>query len=424
MLSLNENIHQWIEPVVFQLKILPRARFRKRQAIKRIQNNGHASVVFIVSSLPMWRAQAIYDLLQSDSRFSPHIALYPFPTFSAAQKEEAMSGLQSYFKGKAIPFEDLSQESNPGQALKNRLSPDIVFFPQPYNYLFGNDLDSQHFTNSLNCYIPYSIRTSTGSKVYQTYLNETAWRLFYPSQLHYQEAKRILYNNGKNIRITGDPIIDLFQAPENTQVWKTQDKSKKRIIWAPHFSIIDNGIMHRDSFTWLSECMQEIAEQNKESIQIAFKPHPRLKSELYALPNWGKERTDIYYRFWQEGENTQLEIGGYVDLFKESDAMIHDCGSFSVEYLLTGKPVMFMTQDITKSIEGQNELGQQALLSHYHGHSKEDIIAFINNTVINRNDPMKEARKAFYDNYLRPPGEKSVAENIYQEILSGLSFTR
>ena len=420
---LNEKIHQWLEPAVFRFKILPRAKTRKNQVIKRIQEKGHASVVFIVSSLPMWRFQTVFDLLHGDSRFSTHIALYPFPTFSDAQKEDAMSNLRSYFQGKSIPFEDLSHESTPGLVLKNRLSPDIVFFPQPYNFLFDNDLDNQYFSDSLNCYIPYSIRTSTGNKVYRSFLNETAWRLFYPSKLHYQEAKNILYNRGKNIRITGDPIIDLFQAPENAQVWKAQDKPKRRIIWAPHFSIIDNGIMHRDSFTWLSECMLEIAEQNKESIQIAFKPHPRLKSELYALPNWGKGKTDMYYLFWQEGSNTQLETGAYVDLFKESDAMIHDCGSFSVEYLLTGKPVMFMTQDISKSIEGQNELGKQALLSHYHGRSKEDVIAFIHDTVINGNDPMRKKREAFYEKYLRPPGGKSVSDNIYQEILSGLGFT-
>lgn len=420
MSVLNERIHQRIEPAVYRLKIIPRAKARQRQAIKRIQDKGHVSVVFIVSSLSMWRYQSVYDLFQKDTRFSAHIALYPFASFSDSQKEEAMSSLRSYFEGKNIPFEDLSLESSPGQVLKERLSPDIVFYPQPYNYLFGNDLDNQFFEDSLICYIPYCIWTSP--LFYRTYLEETAWRLFYPTQWQYQEAKRNQYNNGRNVRITGDPIVDLFQAPESEQIWKVQERSKKKIIWAPHFAITDNGIMHRNSFTWLSECMQEIAVLYKESIQIAFKPHPRLKSELDSHPSWGKEKADRYYRFWQEGDNTQLETGAYIDLFKGSDAMIHDSGSFAVEYLLTGKPVMFTTHDLQKNLQREGELGKQALLSHYHGYTKEDILAFINNTVINGDDPMQEARKEFYERHLRPLGEHSVAENIYQEILIGLGF--
>ena len=419
---LNENLRQRIEPAVYRFKIIPQAKARQRQVIKRIQDQGHASVVFIVSSLPMWRFQAIYDLLQKDARFSPHIALYPFTTFSDAQREESISSLRTYFQGKGIPYEDLSQESSPGQVLKDRLSPDIVFYPQPYNYLYFNDLDSPFFNDSLNCYIPYAIWTPAGFN--RSYLKETAWRLFYPAQMHYLEAKKHQYNHGANVRITGDPIIDFFQASGSKQVWKKQDKPKKKIIWAPHFSFIDNGIMYRDSFTWLSECMQEVAVQYKDSVQFAFKPHPRLKSEVDSHPQRGKERADQYYQFWRDGENTQLETGPYIDLFKESDAMIHDCGSFSVEYLLLGKPVMFMTQDLKKSLARQNELGQQALLSHYPGHSKEDIEAFINNTVMNGDDPMQEVRKSFYDKYLRPPGERSVAENIYHEILIGLGFER
>lgn len=422
MSSLEETIRQRIEPAQYRFLIIPRARAIHRRVIRRIRENGKASVVFLVSSLPMWRFQSVYDLLESDERFSLQIAIYPFPTFSSLQKEEAMSSLRAYFKERGIAVTDLSYESSPGQALRAQLSPDILFFPQTYNYLYGNDLDIRHFTDSLNCYIPYSIRTSTGKGAYRSFFNDTAWRLFYPSELHYREAKSFLYNKGTNIRITGDPIIDLIRTSPEKQVWKPQDRVKKRVIWAPHFSIIDNGIMHRDSFTWLSECMKEIASQYQDSIQIAFKPHPRLKSELYALSGWGQEKTDSYYRFWEENANTQLETGPYLDLFKESDAMIHDCGSFSVEYLLTGKPVLFTTQDVQKSIADQNELGQQAILAHYLGATRDDIQAFIEQNVLGEEDPKRDARNAIYNNYLRLPGERSAADNIYKEIITGIGF--
>ena len=47
---------------------------------------------------------------------------------------------------------------------------------------------------------------------------------------------------------------------------------------------------------------------------------------------------------WESLSNAQLETGKYVDLFMTSDAMIHDCGSFTIEYHYTLKPVMYLVK--------------------------------------------------------------------------------
>ena len=103
--------------------------------------------------------------------------------------------------------------------------------------------------------------------------------------------------------------------------------------------------------------------------------------------------------------------------------MIHDCGSFSVEYLFTRKPVLFTTQDLAAVTKNQNDIGREAVFSHYQGATKEDICSFVEDVVLGGSDPMKAQREAYYDKYLRPPGGRSVAENIYREILTGLKFT-
>jgi CDP-glycerol glycerophosphotransferase (TagB/SpsB family) len=100
----------------------------------------------------------------------------------------------------------------------------------------------------------------------------------------------------------------------------------------------------------MAELMLELAQAYKDRIQIAFKPHPSLITQLYQHPDWGKERADDYYARWQQMENTQLETGGYVDLFMTSDAMIHDSGSFVVEYLYANRPVMFVSINLQSII--------------------------------------------------------------------------
>ena len=414
---------QRIERCQYRWLLLPQALLRQRRTVRAIRRRGHVRVVFLVSSLPMWRCQPLCDRLAADGRFDVSVALYPFPSYSREQQDACMKELSEYFAGKDVPFVDLSAEERPGEALKWRLDPDILFYQQPYNYLYGKDLDSPAFPDCLVCYVPYSIRTSSGTWVYRTRLNETAWRLFYPSPILRDEAASILYNKGRNIRVTGDPQMDCFSFPPQKDPWKPL-AGTKRVIWAPHFSIVDEGLMHRDSFTWLSECMLRFAAQYRDRIQFVFKPHPRLLSELCAHPDWGKEKAGAYYKAWAEGPNTQLVTGEYLDLFKTSDAMIHDSGSFSVEYPFTGKPVLFTTRDLDRSLTGQNELGCAAIRAHYPGRSEADIAAFLDDVVLGGKDPMKAERAAFVDKYLRASGRHSAAEAIYQAILDGLQLER
>ena len=416
------RIRRITEPAYYKLFLIPRAANLHRKRVRKIRRKARAKVVFVVSSLPMWRFQNLYDLIRKDSRFQIELAIYPFPSFSPAQRDTAVLELRNYFSSRGMPFVDLSGEASPGRVLREKANPDIIFYPQPYNNLFGNDLDCRYFEDCLISYIPYAMLTAKESWAYRTHLNNIAWRLFYPWQARKAEAEAVLYNRGKNIRITGEVMSDIFAASAENAVWKKQESDKKRIIWAPHFTIYDSTMLHRDSFTWLSKVMWDVAEKYRDAIQFAFKPHPRLLSELHRHPDWGQDKADSYYRQWAEGTNTQLETGSYIDLFKGSDAMIHDCGSFSVEYHFTGKPVLFTARDLKAAVANQNELGRGGILAHYQGSSEADIINFIEDVVLDGKDPMEEERLAFREQFLRPPGGRSVAQNIYNEILSGIGW--
>lgn len=416
-----ENLIRKItEPYYYRFFLIPQAKRRQKKRINVIQKKGRASIVFLVSSLPMWRFQSLFDRLSIDKRFDCHIAIFPFPTFSPTQQETALQQLRAFFQDRSIPLLDLSSYPSPGQTLRKDLDPDIIFYPQPYNKLYGNDLDNSFFLDKLLCYIPYAMLTANEPWAYKCHLNNVAWRLFFPSDASKEEAKAVLYNRGKNIHVVGEPMADLFRQPIIQNVWKPQEKQKKRVIWAPHFSLPTDGFLHRDSFSWLSSFMLNVAKHYQDQIQFAFKPHPRLLSVLYDMPDWGKDKADEYYDLWANGANTQLNTGNYVDLFKESDAMVHDSSSFTVEYHFTGKPVLFMTTDLHAVTSILNDFGKEAVMAHYQGTCPEDITSFLEDVVIGGNDPMKEKRSCFYQKYLSPPGSNSFSENIYQELVSSL----
>lgn len=68
------------------------------------------------------------------------------------------------------------------------------------------------------------------------------------------------------------------------------DKSRKRIIWAPHFSISDGGCLNYSTFLSIAEELLEFIKNTQLPVQMAFKPHPLLKSQLYNYSSWGKEK--------------------------------------------------------------------------------------------------------------------------------------
>ena len=420
MMSFKEHIYL----LYFKYLYLNQLSWKRKSLIQALQKRGKANVLFFVSNVAMWRAQKVFDLLNRDEHFSVSVFLYPFSSFEKEQRLQAIHTLRDYFSERQLPFYDGTQIEDPAAFIKKEIRPDIVFYPQQYMNLYGNGLDSELYDDLLLCYIPYALIVFDQGWLYNQRYNNVAWRLYFPSQLHKDNAEHLAINKGRNVRLVGEASADAYLDEDHSNPWKERQSRKKRIIWAPHFSIGKDGLLHRGSFLDLHALMLKLATQYAEHIQIAFKPHPRLLTELYNHPDWGKEKADAYYRKWAEMPNTQLETGEYIDLFMNSDAMIHDCGSFTAEYLYTLRPVMFYTHD-RKAVEKQlNELGMAALDAHYIGGSADDIESFIKDVVIGENDPKVSARKAVYDKYLLPPNGRSTAENIYHDLLSSLGFEK
>ena len=164
--------------------------------------------------------------------------------------------------------------------------------------------------------------------------------------------------------------------------------------------------------------MLNLAKEYEDDIQIAFKPHPVLKFKLINI--WGKEKTEEYYSKWETMSNTQLEQGYYLDLFQTSDALIHDCASFTAEYLYTKKPVLFMLRD-PQVLSHWNSFGKKCYEMHYHAESFEQIRDFIKQVVINGEDKMYDERMEFYNTYLYPKDGILPSQKIMNYLTEELS---
>lgn len=409
-----------IRAIFYKLYVCPKADYTHRIFLNNIRERGEAKVVFIASTLPMWRYQGVLELLKNDNRFKTYVVLCPFSIFSQDQKKESIDDLRSFFDSRNILYYDSTEWTSNQFDLRKWLDPDILFYTQPYLNVYNNLLDWKHYQDKLICYTPYGVGAIAEKWALNGLFHNIAWKLYYETEVYKQDAIRITYNHGRNVVVTGNANADEFLKKDHLDVWRQHTQKKKRIIWAPHFSIVDNLWLHRGSFLFLWDVMLSIAKEYSDSLLFAFKPHPRLKSMLYQLPEWGKERTDNYYNEWAIMSNTQLVETGFVDLFMTSDAMIHDCGSFTVEYHYSQNPVLFTTESVDEIRQQLNELGRAALDAHYIGQNVEDIRHFLNDVVLNGNDPLKSIRGNFFNKYLLPPNGKTVAENMYCDIVESI----
>lgn len=164
------------------------------------------------------------------------------------------------------------------------------------------------------------------------------------------------------------------------------------------------------------EFMLKLAIKYNNLIQIAFKPHPILRPKLSDNRVWGKKKTDYYYNKWDKLENGQIHEGSYVDLFLTTDALIHDSGSFMIEFLYTGKPLLHTNRD-THIKDRLNSFGELAFDCHYHALNEEDIVVFINNLLYSI-DPMRINRQDFFNKFLIPPNQQSASQNIVDDLIT------
>jgi CDP-glycerol glycerophosphotransferase (TagB/SpsB family) len=283
--------------------------------------------------------------------------------------------------------------------IKKLCSPDVVFFTKPYKDTLPA-YHIYHYTDVLTLYVPYGINCMRlYHNNYELPFQSLLWKFLVETDFQKHYAEQYEHSKGDNVEVVGTLVMEKLMQEEYMakDVWKKQEKKKKRIIWAPHHTV--DYLFNFSNFLNYCEDMLRLAEKYKEEVQFAFKPHPVLKFKLINI--WGKEKTDAYYKHWEQLYNGQIEQGDYIDLFKTSDAMIHDCGSFTVEYLYTQKPVLFQIRD-EKVKDEFNSFGQLCFEKHYHAYSIEETEAFIRDVVIADNDPKKEDREQFYKDYLYP----------------------
>lgn len=372
-------------------------RYFQAKALRKIKKKESFRCVFLALFDSVWKCDSLYREMLKDVRFAPIIVICPVVNYGHDNMIQRMRDCRSFFDKKGYNY-IVSYNENTGEYLdiKKELKPDIVFYTNPYRGLIDNKYYIDNFKDVLTCYIPYFYASGNNPAFYDLPFHHYVWKYFCENESLKKEFEQTERKKLANIVPVGFCPFDEFEEKK-----VTRDSRIKKVIWAPHHMLeASGGVVVRNSFLRYYDSFFKLADKFQGKVEFVFRPHPLLKNKLYAHPDWGKARTDSYYSKWKAHNYCSLdEHTNYIELFYNTDAMIHDCGSFTTEYLYVNKPALFSD----RSFFGPNEYWKSAIDAvdcYYRADSEAEIETFITDVVLNGNDYLFNKRLAYKEKYL------------------------
>lgn len=405
-------------------RLFKRMQVKHAELLQQLEGKKKIKVVFLAIHKSVWKVDPVFKKMLEDPFFEPTILICPYTNYGDERMWQDMEEAYEYFEGKGYPVLSSYNKEQERWLTLDEIRPDIVFFTNPHN-LTRKEYYKDAYLNYLSCYVPYFFMATKHdgdesiqlSRVFFTSL----WKIFWAHDHTGEQYKKVSVCKGRNSCVTGYPAVEnllIRECSTKSNPWKEQITQKKKIIFSPHHTI-ENDINSLSTFIFLGESVKALASANKDKVQWSFKPHPILKSKLYEHPDWGVDRTNEYYNFWKESDFTQLDEGEYDSLFKTSDAIIHDCSSFIIEYAFTGKPCLYLVNH--NNLKGLlNEFGEGVMQIYQQARSQQEVKYFVE-SVINESIGSDIINRSYFNIYLEKYyKDKLPSERIIEDIKKSL----
>ena len=387
---------------------LPRIRARSAEHVAscaaKLARGEKISVAFLVCDASMFSGESVYQKMKEDPRFTCSIVVAPRVTRGEAFLRETLAKTMKTLGaryGEAVQalYDPDTHEAKP-------LDADLVFS----TILYEDQTLPAYTTEKLSeralvaiLYYGYGGLFISNEQKTPFLPNVVfAWRYFVSN-----EATRAM-NAAKN-PLLDNMVVAGYCKMDRIEVEKVKceklnasaagagtDSRRKKVIICPHHTIdkaadglaLSTFLTHADLFLKLPEMFPEI--------DFVFRPHPLLFPRLATAKWWGEAKTEAYRAKMCAFANVEFQQGGdYFASFVDSDAMIHDCGSFLAEYFYTGHPQCYLL-DSEKTVAEQFLPFSRTLLDFAHkAFTGDEIVAFIREVVLKGNDPDKATRDAF-----------------------------
>lgn len=388
----------WLLQLKRRITYLPYLRIQKgyKAKLERISQKARAEgkikVAFILVFNSVFPTRPVFEAMLNSERFDPYIIIAPNVSrghrYQMQVYNEALSALTQQYPGRVIG--GYREQFDEYYELKDEYP--IVFFCNPYPKLVNRVHALDYFLDKdvLTIYSNYGFAAlKFWDEVLSSDFYNKVWLTCIETETNLKYLKKHQQISGMNGAVTG------YLKMDKMGLYTPQKKERKLVIVSPHHTVWGWSTLDIGNFLKYCDYFKELPARYPQ-VDFVFRPHPLLFSNLIAHKLWTQEQIDRYIAEMEGHPNAKYDKSGdYMELFANSDAMIHDCGSFIGEYLYTEKPCCYMLKNEAQARDGLVPLGQKCMENYYKAYSADDITKFIDDVVLGGHDPLKQQREHF-----------------------------
>lgn len=317
--------------------------------------------------------EELFSRMQKSEKWDPKIVIIPDVFRGEEHKREAYEHTKEFFEkkyGEDIIIDGWNSCTNEFYDLVDNF--DMVYFANPYDTMVHkyHSIEYASTKNVLPFYVSYGydICTATTQGRFKNIALNVVWKCFTDTTLSYADFKKYMINKGRNVSLVGYSKMDSLN---NCTLKK---HSRKKILISPHHTIKMKELPLSNFLTYYKLILE--LPKMFANIDFVFRPHPLLFTNLVNQAGWTSKDVNDYLEALEESGVEYSYGGDYFELFSDCDAIINDCGSYTVEWLYTGKPGCFVYNPSLKP-ELLTNLMNQCIEQYTIARSETDIINFI-----------------------------------------------
>ena len=378
--------------------------------------DGSIRIAFFFQSASIWPSwESVWKACTEHSRVRPILVLatFGYPDRELAQFDEARSMLID----RGIDFVT-------AEAFRlDEFQPHVVFVQTPYTDSLPShlQLEAISLSGARLAYIPYGLEIGGGgfNLKYQFNLpvHQTAWRIFARSDRHKRMFAKYCASGCAHVTVTGHPKFDQLARVDEKSVHgaiRAAARGRKIVVWCPHFSVQDPPAW--STFGLYGEgILAAVAE--RPDLFLLIRPHPLLFDTLRNKGGSSKSDEEAFRSRIAAMDNCELdERDNYLSAFFASDAMMTDAGSFLLEFIPTGKPLLYLAHPDGIGLNDDADIADSVATAR----ELVEVESFLD-MLIQGQDPTSDVRRAVVPEFLGNVDGKA-GERIRDHVIAELSL--
>ena len=372
-------------------------------------------VAFLLQYPKIWdKLEDVYEEMWKDERFEPVLVALPDP--SVRGWDDVPIGDMSHDSEEycAQRYSDrivVRAETNDARVLDiHALGFDYVFYQRPYDSKLPKEYRSKYVSRwSRVCYMPYGYNLSPSferMQVENTAFVRNTCLLFCESRslktLFDDRYRKTLGNRHRHFVYCGYPVLRKY-----LELGLAEWNSKcKKVLWTPRWSFdSDTGGSH------FLEYVNNIKSLACSGFKVMVRPHPLMWSNLIESGLMDKKEIDSCIESLRDSGCILSESDDCLIDFAWSDVIIADYSSITLEYFLTGRPMIYCPPPFAL-----NNTMERLAEGMYVAHSWHEVKGYLD-LLQNGYDPKKLIRNSivreeFADVY---DAAKRIVDRVYED---------